>query len=595
MCGIFGVSLASQKADVGGKVLAGLQRLEYRGYDSWGIAVLYNAQILIEKHTGKISAVKKTKLPLSTVAIGHTRWATHGGVTDTNAHPHAASDGSFVLAQNGVMENYQEIKVQLQKKGYTFISQTDTEVIVHLIEEVQKNAPSSQLTFSVVMEAFKQLRGRNTIALLTTEGQLFAIRDGSPLVVGRDAAHNLYISSDVLSLAAEATEYVPLESGEGVSIERDQLAGWNVHSGRAQHLHWRKIDLESTVLDKAGYSHFMVKEIMEQGSILIEPLKAPGDQLEKLALAMKKARRVFTVGAGSADFVSGQIAFYLRQHGIHATAVKSYESRSFRGLVKKGDLCLAVSQSGETADTVEVIEWMKSQGAKIASIINMPGSTITRLSDIPCMLQIGPEIGIASTKAVTSMMVWGKVLAELVGGKPLRQLREEVEQCQEQLTRWLQNKHVSKQLKQLAKQFAQKKDVFILGRGQLYMPALESALKLKEISYLHAEGFSGGELKHGVIALIEPGTPVFCLVAEDEEKADMLNAAAEIKARGAHVIGVAASLNPIFDEWISVPANPQFAAISSILPAQLLTYYLALEKGLDPDKPRNLAKSVTVK
>jgi glucosamine--fructose-6-phosphate aminotransferase (isomerizing) len=229
---------------------------------------------------------------------------------------------------------------------------------------------------------------------------------------------------------------------------------------------------------------------------------------------------------------------------------------------------------------VEVIEWMKSQGAKIASIINMPGSTITRLSDIPCMLQIGPEIGIASTKAVTSMMVWGKVLAELVGGKPLRQLREEVEQCQEQLTRWLQNKHVSKQLKQLAKQFAQKKDVFILGRGQLY---------------IHAEGFSGGELKHGVIALIEPGTPVFCLVAEDEEKADMLNAAAEIKARGAHVIGVAASLNPIFDEWISVPANPQFAAISSILPAQLLTYYLALEKGLDPDKPRNLAKSVTVK
>jgi glucosamine--fructose-6-phosphate aminotransferase (isomerizing) len=293
--------------------------------------------------------------------------------------------------------------------------------------------------------------------------------------------------------------------------------------------------------------------------------------------------------------VSGEVAFCLRQQGIPATAVKSYEARSYQSLCGPEDLCIAISQSGETADTIEVIEWMKEKGVTIASIVNMPGSTITRLSELSFMLQIGPEIGTASTKAVAATITWGVALAQQLAGRSLAELKKEVAAYEEEVSLWLKDQKIHQQLKDLAKELAKIDHLFVLGRGQLYMSALESALKLKEISYIHAEGFSGGELKHGVIALIEKGTPVFCLIADDDERADMLNAAAEVSARGARVIGISPEENQLFADWIPVPSHPLFASISSFLPAQLLTYYLALEKDLDPDKPRNLAKSVTVK
>jgi len=599
MCGIYTVVLQSEKnnseknQDAGKKVLDGLKRLEYRGYDSWGVAVVANDKIEIEKRAGKIGDVVELTLPEAKVAIGHTRWATHGGVTDINAHPHLATDGSFALAQNGVVENYQELKAKLIKENFTFISQTDTEVIVRQIEKMAGD--KRPITFALVGNAFRQLAGRNTITILTREGNVFAVRDGSPLVVGKDEHGNLFLSSDVVSLAADASLYYPLESREGVEIVDGEVKLYDIDTLKQKELQFHKIDVESLRLDKGGFPHFMIKEIYEQAEVLGKPLVQPTDLFEKLVEKISGARNVFTVGAGSADFVSGQLSFSLRQRGVHATAVKAYESRSFKTLVEKGDVCIAVSQSGETADTVEVVEWMKAKGATIASIVNMPGSTLSRLSDLPFMLQIGPEIGIASTKAVASMMVWGMAVAALVGGEKLEKFQAAVQKYEKELKLWFAEKEKTQQFQKLADQFTNTRDLFVLGRGQLYMSAFEAALKLKEISYIHAEGFSGGELKHGVIALIEKGTPVMCLIANDGEKNDMLSAAAEVKARGARVIGVAAEHNSLFDEWIAIPNDQQFIAVSSFIPAQLLTYELALKKNLDPDKPRNLAKSVTVK
>lgn len=594
MCGIYAVSVP-EKRNAGESVLAGLKRLEYRGYDSWGIAVVESGKIEVEKHIGKIGAVKKISLPAAQVALGHTRWATHGGVTDINAHPHLASSGNFALVQNGVMENYQEMKQMLIEEGYTFISQTDTEVIVHLLEKVCADHKHDEPDFSDFAETFRQLEGRNTVGVLTKSGGLLAIRDGSPLVIAKDAVGNWFLSSDVVSVAADASEYYPLESEEGVEVQNGQVTLFDAQTARAKKLQLHKIDVSATRLDKGGFEHFMLKEIHEQAEVLQQPLEQAPKLYQQLLSKLKTARYVYTIGAGSADFVSGQVSFLLRQQGIAATAVKSYESQSYRSLVGPKDLCIIFSQSGETADTIEVVEWMQDKGATIASIVNMPGSTLSRLSDLPFMLQIGPEIGIASTKAVTSMMTWGLSLAQQLAGQSLEKFTAEVRSYQEELDFWLKDADVQGKLRELAKELVMRKDLFVLGRGQLYMPALESALKLKEISYIHAEGFSGGELKHGVIALIEKGTPVFCLIADDDEKANMLSAAAEVRARGARVVGVSAEENQLFDTWLQVPAHPLFAAISNILPAQMLTYYLALEKKLDPDKPRNLAKSVTVK
>ncbi len=594
MCGIYGVSYRSTTT-AAQTVLEGLKRLEYRGYDSWGIAVVSKQGLRIQKQTGKIGSIRSVDLPAATFGLGHTRWATHGGVTHVNAHPHLATDGSFALVQNGVMENYQEMKAELKQKGYDFVSQTDTEVIVHLLEEVMNKNQHHIPTFVDFAETFRQLTGRNTVGVITKDGSLLAIRDGSPLVIAKDSENNWFLSSDVVSVAADSTEYYPLESNEGVEIVDGKVHLFDALTAKQKKLMLQKIDVESLKLDKAGFDHFMLKEIHEQASVLEKPLSQESGLYEKLLVKLKAARRVYTVGAGSADFVSGQIAFLLRQQGVAATAVKSYEAQSYQDLVGKEDVCIAVSQSGETADTIEVIEWMKEKGVTIVSIVNMPGSSLTRLSDLPFMLQIGPEIGIASTKAVSAMVTWGISVAQQFAGKTLTDIKKEVQAYEEELDFWLKDQEIQQTLRKLAKELKERRNLFLLGRGQLYMPSLESALKLKEISYIHAEGFSGGELKHGVIALIEKGTPVFCLIADDEEKANMLSAAAEVSARGARVIGVSAEQNQLFETWIRVPSHPLFAAISSFLPAQLLTYYLALEKGLDPDKPRNLAKSVTVK
>lgn len=592
MCGIYGAILKDKTA--GEITYQGLKRLEYRGYDSWGVVVTEADDFFIEKQVGKIDQHQQLKAPTSRVAIGHTRWATHGGVTQLNAHPHLAKNNSFALVQNGVVENYQALQSRLIKDGYDFASQTDTEVIVALIEELMAIKKEAQPSPATIREAFAKLAGRNTIAVLTKSGQIIAIRQGSPLVVGRNKVGEVFISSDVLSLSVDAIEYFALDHNQGIVINQKGVQSFAVTTGDEIKISYQPIQVESMKLDQAGFDHFMLKEIHEQATVLNNVVQQPQTQLNKLVVSIKQAAHIYVLGAGSASFAAGQLAFELRQQGISANLLKSYEARSYRHLFTKKDLCIVISQSGETADTNEVVEWLRAAQVKIASIVNMPGSTLTSFSDLPFMLQVGPEVGVASTKALSGQMIWGKLISNLVSGVSLADFKNQVQAYSLQLDHWLKSE-ACQHLDKLADQLINEERMFILGRGQLYMPALEFALKMKEISYLHAEGFSGGELKHGVIALIEQGTPVVCLIADDEEKHDMLSAAAEVKARGARVIGVAIENNDLFADWIQIPAAPEFVAISSFIPAQLLTYFLAVKKSFDPDRPRNLAKSVTVK
>ncbi len=590
MCGIY-VAVAEA---AGNKVLAGLKRLEYRGYDSWGVAAMKPGQLELEKHVGKIGQVESLELPDSFLAIGHTRWATHGGVTQVNAHPHLASDGSFALVQNGVVENYQILKKELQGGGYDFKTQTDTEVIVGLLEKAQQG--SGRLTTDEVQAVMKKLDGRSTVALLTQTGEVFAFRSGSPLLIGRNQRGEWFLASDLLSLSADATEYLSVEQQQLVHLDADrQLQLFDASGKIVSQPIFSEVQVSALKLDKEGFDHFMLKEIYEQGHVLHHVVDGQIEAWSQLIQAIKKSRTVFTVGAGSASFAAGQIAYYLRTIGIQAQELKSYEAASYRWLWSASDLCIAISQSGETADTNEVVEWMKADGVKIASLVNMNGSSLTALSDIPLMLQIGPEIGVASTKALTAQMLWGKILQLFLADEKSIDIRKKIDSIEDKISNWLSDQKITKQIRKLADRLGTNQRVFLLGRGELFYPTLESALKLKEISYLHAEGFSGGELKHGVIALIEKGTPVICLISNDEEQAAMLNAAAEVKARGAWVIGIADQSAEVFDDWIQIPDLEEGRAIATILPAQLLTYYLAVSKGLDPDKPRNLAKSVTVK
>jgi len=539
------------------------------------------------------------KFVTGSCALGHTRWATHGGVTQVNAHPHLAKNGSFALAQNGVVENFQELQEKLLDWGYDFDSQTDTEVIVGLIElEMEKQGlkePSSKL----IRQVFQKLDGRNTVAILTRSGNLFAVRDGSPLVVGRSKSSDIYFSSDVVSMSGDADEYVVIQSGQIVEYQDGKLKIVNIKSGRPIDFDFVKMTLDATAIDTEGFDSFMLKEIHEQGKVLNGVVAGKEKEFAKAVVVIKKAKNIFTLGAGTASYAAFHTAYLLRKSGFNAMAVASYEADSYRELCDKKSVCIVYSQSGETADTNEVVEWMRAKGVQIISAVNMPGSTLTQLSDLPFMLDVGPELAVASTKAFFGQMLWGMSVVQLLNKSNYIDVERNIEDFEHSLRNWFIRKEVQKKIRKLAVSLSHKDHLFVLGRGDLYSSSLESALKLKEISYIHAEGFSGGELKHGVIALIEKGTPVLCLVAEDENKANMLNAIAEVNARGGYTIVVASEDNELYKEWIEVPemkkGKVNFMTLMSIVPSQLLTCYMAKNKGYDVDKPRNLAKSVTVK
>lgn len=589
MCGIFGYV---GRDNASKKIINGLKRLEYRGYDSWGVAVVAEDSIKVTKKVGAIGELASLEeLPESHIGIGHTRWATHGGVTDTNAHPHYSTDQSFVLAQNGIVENYQELKQQLRDKGYEFKSETDTEVIVRLIEEKLKSENNIR---AAVRAAFLDLEGRNTIILLSSkDDHVVAVRNGSPLVVGV-GEEEVFFASDTLSFADETDDVIFMNDFEMIEYEDGELKLFDVRDDKELEIEKSKLDHDDVTIDKEGFDHYMIKEIVEQQHTIREAVQYTEEELLPLVEAIQKADNVYTVGAGTANFAAGQIAYFLRKYaGIEALDLKSYEVESYRELFSEDDVIIAVSQSGETADTIEALEFAKAKGATIASIVNMVGSTITRMSDFAYLSRSGPEICVASTKAFTAQIAWGLLLAKTIVGEH-DQAKKSIVELSEQLKVYFSEENLEK-FKEFARELVNKEHFFVLGKGQHFYISLEGALKVKEITYKHFEGFAAGELKHGVIALIDKGTPVFVIVGDDEHKNDIITAAAEVNARGAMTIGISANNNDLFDAYLPALDGGIADPIAKVVPFQLLSYYLGVALGNSPDKPRNLAKSVTVK
>jgi len=590
MCGIFGY-IGTKNAS--GVILDGLKRLEYRGYDSWGVAVLTKNGIKVAKKVGAIGDYHAiSSLPKSTIGIGHTRWATHGGVTYKNAHPHFSTDKSFVLAQNGIVENYIELKKSLVKEGFKFTTQTDTEIIVRLVEKYRLKGSSLK---KAVIKAFKSLKGRNTIVVLDSlQRRVIAIRNGSPLVVGI-GKEEYFFASDTLSFADRTNDVVYIEDMQMVVYEEETLSVTDLSTLKMIAVKPTHLNHKDVLVNKDGYEHFMLKEIMEERHVLSNAVNYSLQDLKPLLSAIKKANTVFTIGAGGAFLAADQVAYLLRSiAGIKAVGMRAYEIDSYSHFFQKGDVVIAISQSGETADTIEALKVIKAKGVKVASAVNMLGSTITRMSDYPFFSRSGSEICVLSTKSGVAEVAFGYMLAHAFNGI---KVASEIQKLETYLDKKYLTKDFIAHTKRIAKKIAKRDHAFLLGKGANYLVASIGALNIKEASCVHAEGFAAGELKHGVIALIEKGTPVITFVDTDSDHDYMISATAEVKARGAFVIGIGVENHELFDEFIPLPTLSKLncAIIANIIPCQLLAYHLAVLKGLNPDKPRNLAKSVTVK
>ncbi len=569
MCGIFGYVGSGNATKI---VFEGLKSLEYRGYDSWGIVAAGSGGLALEKHVGKIGSSQLT-LGSSKIALGHTRWATHGGVTDQNAHPHLDCTGNISVVHNGIIENYLELKNKLLDQGHKFVSETDTEIFTHLVEEAQK-----KLAFaSAVKASFAQLKGFNTIVVISKNGDLVACKNGSPLVVGQGKGGELYISSDIPSLLACTDNIAVLKDGDIAIIKNGKLTSRHIFS---------QIKMDREIVELGEYPHYFIKEIHDQVEAIGRRISSDDREIIKARKLLTEAQVVYAIGCGTA-YYSMLVASYLfaRHSNIQIIPVSASEFNSFVHLVDKNSAVLLASQSGETIDTIQAMRDAKARGAKIIGLVNIPGSTLSREVDVWVSLLAGIEKAVVSSKAFTNMLV----SAYLILGKRIDVSRA-VNEVKEFFTPELELK-----LWALADKLAKHSDLYVIGRGQNYGVALEGALKMKEISYLHAEGFAGGELKHGVIALIDKGTPCLVIVDEGEERDNVLSGAMELKARGAWIIGIGPKKEEVFDDWIKVEDDEIISPILNVIPFQLLGYYLALAKNLDPDMPRNLAKSVTVK
>lgn len=589
MCGIFGYMGKSNAPYI---IHQGLKRLEYRGYDSWGISTIEKGNIVTTKDTGHIPESIKLKTNPTTVGIGHTRWATHGGVTITNAHPHYSTDRSFVLAQNGIVENYTELKAYLEKLGYIFDTQVDTEVIVKLVEHELKTTKTLK---EALIKAFKQLEGRNTVILLDSKsGQILAIRNGSPLILGVKEK-DIYLASDPLAFNQYCRDIVEINNGEMIEIKDGKYKLFDIKKDKYINRKPREEKLLEIDIDKEKYEHYMIKEIVEQQHTILKATEYTQKQLQPFIKRLKETENIYTIGAGTAGFSADQIAYYLRKIGKkNAISIKSYETESYLENISPNDTVIAISQSGETADTLEAVEILKERGVYIASIINMPGSTLSRLSDSYFMSNAGSEICVASTKVFTSQISFGYLLSKTLVGE-YTDAKRELRTISNNLEDFF-SKKTFKQIENISKVLKEKEHFFVLGKGQNFHIAQEGALKIKEISYKHFEGFAAGELKHGVIALIEEGTPVLSIVSDDNNVKDLISATQEVKARGALTIGIGDKQDTqCFDYFIEVAKSNDLKAISNVIPFQLISYYLAKELGNNIDKPRNLAKSVTVK
>ena len=605
MCGIFGY--VGTRINAGQLVVDGLKNLEYRGYDSWGVACKNEqGDIIVEKDIGKISTVDSRQFSQRcTQALAHTRWATHGGVTKKNAHPHLSTDRTIAVVHNGIIENYQELRDELKNKGHSFLSETDTEIIPHLIEEEMK---STEDFASAVRRACKKFKGRYALlAMHTTSQTLVAARTGSPLIVGvgyedgprpeRGAERRVegyFIASDIPAFMAYTRTVQYLDDGEMVVTDGKNVIFTDIENGKERPK--REIEITWTVeqAQKGDFEHFMLKEIMEQKESIARAVNQDEEQILTLAEAIRNARGTFLVACGTAGKACMASEYFFSViAGHHVNFAPASEFKLYHHFLQPESLLIVVSQSGETADSLEAMKVAKSKGAKVLAIVNVKGSTIDREADYSLRINAGPERAVASTKALTGQLAVLMLIAYAMAGK-LKNGKTLLLETSSMINDMLNPRYIER-IENLAERIKTKEDLYIIGKSWNFPMALESAIKIQEVSYIHAEGFAGGELKHGPIALIEEGTPCIALMGNDEVTTDILSNTIELKARGAFTIGVAPQRNEAFDEWLKVPDAGHAQALVNIIPIQILSYFLAVKRGKDPDMPRNLAKSVTVK
>ena len=609
MCGIFGCILKDGNAAP--VIHAALKRLEYRGYDSVGEAAIHDGKLYIKKDRGMIDEVHSVlnldDLP-GTIGIGHTRWATHGAPLEVNAHPHVDCSRQMAVVHNGIIENFSELKLELENRGHIFESKTDTEVIVHLIEEDLKSNPS--LSFAdAVLEAIKRLDGSYAIAVisLAEPNKIVCARHESPLVIGINE-NAIYFASDIPAFLPLTNKAVLIDDGELVTLS---LEGFEIKKIRDSSVVVRKpklIDWTPEMAVKQGYPHFMLKEIFEQPSTLRNTLRLQEHYLDLMATFLDRAREVFLVACGTsyhaclaASYMFSKLAF-LATYPVIASEFVEQHGKS----VNIDSTIMAVSQSGETADTLASVNCARQRAATVLGLTNVIGSTLTRVSRVYVGQQSGPEIGVAATKTFTAQL---SVLAQMalrlakkrgkVSQDEMDFLAEKLEKLPETVNAIIQTQE--EKVKQVAKKHKDAKTFFFLGRGISTATAYEGRLKLMEIAYVPAIAFPAGESKHGPISLVEPGFPVVFVCPKDETHKTLIGNIMEMKARGASIIAVIEEgdeeIKQLADDYIEVPRGiPEvLSPITFVVPLQLLAYYMAVERGYSPDTPRNLAKSVTVK
>jgi glutamine---fructose-6-phosphate transaminase (isomerizing) len=569
-----------------------LKKMEYRGYDSVGIATFNDNSILVSKGIGKVAEVDKemnlNKLP-GQIGIGHTRWATHGSVNDKNAHPHYSCSSNIALVHNGIIENYQELKIDLTKDGHIFKSQTDSEIIAHLLEKYYEE--SNHNVNETMMKTCRILKGSFAFVAIFDNGIIAGARFDEPLIIGI-SDNALFLSSDVLGFLKHTDKSVFLDNGDIVIIDNDGYHIFDVNERIATRpitqVAW---ELGST--EKGKYAHHTIKEIHEQALTLLKPFQ--DTNFQTFCEFLRNASNIYITGSGT-SYNSGLLGKQLLSKfaKIKTEVIMSSEFQYSSDYLEPGSAVIAISQSGETADVLHSVKKAKENGAKILSIVNVPTSSLARMSDSIIAINCGPEIGVAATKSfMGQLMIIYKIVNILSHGQmPFDEINQKNLLMMVKKVLGLDSM-IQDLVSSLDKNI---KDIYILGRSIHYPIALEGALKIKELAYIHAEGIAAGELKHGPLALIDKESVVVVLNPTDETYQDVISSSNEIKSRGAYIIGISNKNADIYDQFVELPDVDNYLyPIMEIIPLQLMSYYLALEKQVDPDYPRNLAKSVTVK
>jgi glutamine---fructose-6-phosphate transaminase (isomerizing) len=587
MCSIIGYKGNEHASSV---LIEGLKKMEYRGYDSVGIATIKSGKLLMRKGVGKVAEVNKSlrldELP-GKLGIGHTRWATHGGIVDSNAHPHLACKSTIAVVHNGIIENYDVLKDELYRSGHQFKSETDSEVIAHLLEEYFEI--TSDIRLSMIFTC-KRLVGSFAFVAIFNSSTLCGARYDEPLIVGV-GNDDYFLSSDILGFLNYTDRAIFLDNRDIVVINDNDISFFNFDgdriSRRVTQVAWELGDA-----DKGKYSHYTLKEIHEQRQTIVKSMQQDKKKLQKFCDIVTGAKNIYITGSGTSYHSALLAKQIFSKSKIHVETILSSEFQYSSDLLDENSVLLAISQSGETADVIQSVKSAKEIGAKVLSIVNIPTSSLARLSDSYLEVNCGPEIGVAATKSFTSQIALLYYVADIIGRKS-----NGISSSKELLVKAVgQVLELDSQIESVANQIKGSRDVYILGRSLHFPVCLEGALKIKELSYIHAEGMAAGELKHGPLALIDTNSIVIVIHPNDSTYSDTLSNIHTIKSRGAKIVGISNKRDSLYDYQITIPTiSESLYPLIEVIPLQLLAYYLSIYNNANPDYPRNLAKSVTVK